>query len=100
MCDTAGRIWGLQIIRSTRHERRALAKEYWPKGLNKIGHFQLMGNPSAGGVLLIAEGYATAATLHERSEEHTSELPSLMRISYDVFCLKTKTKAIKTNKHR
>src|SRR3546814_7909482 len=26
-----------------------------------------------------------------RSEEHTSELQSLMRISYDVFCLKTKT---------
>src|SRR3546814_6454419 len=26
-----------------------------------------------------------------RSEEHTSELPSLMRISYAVFCLKTKT---------
>src|SRR3546814_6982199 len=25
-----------------------------------------------------------------RSEEHTSELPSLMRISYAVFCLKTK----------
>src|SRR3546814_2493895 len=26
-----------------------------------------------------------------RSEEHTSELPSLMRISYAVFCLKKKT---------
>src|SRR3546814_5873661 len=26
----------------------------------------------------------------ERSEEHTSELQSLMRISYDVFCLKKK----------
>src|SRR3546814_9142238 len=26
-----------------------------------------------------------------RSEEHTSELQSLMRISYDVFCLKKKT---------
>src|SRR3546814_10470431 len=26
---------------------------------------------------------------HERSEEHTSELQSLMRISYAVFCLKT-----------
>src|SRR3546814_9168650 len=25
---------------------------------------------------------------HERSEEHTSELQSLMRISYAVFCLK------------
>src|SRR3546814_1856359 len=31
--------------------------------------------------------------LHEvgRSEEHTSELPSLMRTSYAVFCLKKKT---------
>src|SRR3546814_829253 len=28
------------------------------------------------------------AELHERSEEHTSELQSLMRISYAVFCLK------------
>src|SRR3546814_2133748 len=27
-----------------------------------------------------------------RSEEHTSELQSLMRTSYAVFCLKTKTK--------
>src|SRR3546814_8038215 len=27
---------------------------------------------------------------HERSEEHTSELQSLMRISYAVFCLKKK----------
>src|SRR3546814_4223553 len=29
--------------------------------------------------------------LESRSEEHTSELQSLMRISYAVFCLKTKT---------
>src|SRR3546814_1886166 len=28
---------------------------------------------------------------NERSEEHTSELQSLMRISYAVFCLKKKT---------
>src|SRR3546814_4296025 len=32
-----------------------------------------------------------------RSEEHTSELQSLMRISYAVFCLKKKTKETKTN---
>src|SRR3546814_9259318 len=32
-----------------------------------------------------------------RSEEHTSELQSLMRISYAVFCLKKKNKQIKTN---
>src|SRR3546814_7286102 len=30
---------------------------------------------------------------HERSEEHTSELQSLMRISYAVFCLKKKIKS-------
>src|SRR3546814_6554338 len=31
----------------------------------------------------------------ERSEEHTSELQSLMRISYAVFCLKKKNNRIK-----
>src|SRR3546814_10446578 len=31
-----------------------------------------------------------------RSEEHTSELQSLMRISYAVFCLKKKTKTATT----
>src|SRR3546814_7001652 len=34
---------------------------------------------------------------YERSEEHTSELQSLMRISYAVFCLK---KQKTTNTHR
>src|SRR3546814_6503736 len=33
---------------------------------------------------------------HPRSEEHTSELQSLMRISYAVFCLKKKKRSIKT----
>src|SRR3546814_1754517 len=34
---------------------------------------------------------APAAPAETRSEEHTSELQSLMRISYAVFCLKKKT---------
>src|SRR3546814_9270925 len=34
-----------------------------------------------------------------RSEEHTSELQSLMRISYAVFCLKKKTTTKTYNKH-
>src|SRR3546814_3874449 len=33
----------------------------------------------------------------DRSEEHTSELQSLMRISYDVFCLKKKRKTKRHN---
>src|SRR3546814_8264479 len=48
-----------------------------------------------GGVLLglqeIEHSHAsTPEDLAERSEEHTSELQSLMRISYAVFCLKKK----------
>src|SRR3546814_4233105 len=35
---------------------------------------------------------ADARRLPSRSEEHTSELQSLMRISYAVFCLKKKKK--------
>src|SRR3546814_4885578 len=37
------------------------------------------------------------ATPPSRSEEHTSELQSLMRISYAVFCLKQKKTNIKTS---
>src|SRR3546814_6053341 len=35
--------------------------------------------------------------IDRRSEEHTSELQSLMRISYAVFCLKKKKKATNIN---
>src|SRR3546814_10574088 len=38
------------------------------------------------------EGRVGAIVEHKRSEEHTSELQSLMRISYAVFCLKKKNK--------
>src|SRR3546814_3373924 len=36
-------------------------------------------------------GKRAAVTAAKKSEEHTSELQSLMRISYAVFCLKKKT---------
>src|SRR3546814_3747945 len=39
---------------------------------------------------------AVNALKRVRSEEHTSELQSLMRISYAVFCLKNKNKNIKS----
>src|SRR3546814_9294790 len=41
------------------------------------------------GFLILVAG-AAAAGPSNRSEEHTSELQSLMRISYAVFCLKKK----------
>src|SRR3546814_1887932 len=42
-----------------------------------------------------AVNYFVALKYTERSEEHTSELQSLMRISYAVFCLKKKTTNVK-----
>src|SRR3546814_5133923 len=42
-------------------------------------------------------GHDPDAPAAARSEEHTSELQSLMRISYAVFCLKKKNKTITRN---
>src|SRR3546814_8643640 len=44
----------------------------------------------------IPDGQASGDDI--RSEEHTSELQSLMRISYAVFCLKKKNKTTKNKK--
>src|SRR3546814_6504282 len=41
-----------------------------------------------------AAPHGPGAALPARSEEHTSELQSLMRISYAVFCLKKKNKTV------
>src|SRR3546814_3748772 len=41
---------------------------------------------------LLLDGCSSAAACTPRSEEHTSDLQSLMRISYAVFCLKNKKK--------
>src|SRR3546814_8373456 len=38
--------------------------------------------------------------VQQRSEEHTSELQSLMRISYAVFCLKKKMKDTNITQHK
>src|SRR3546814_2451507 len=59
---------------------------YNPAGLLPIGPPVDLGAPDA--LATIASGPST------RSEEHTSELQSLMRISYAVFCLKKKTNKI------
>ena len=64
MQDANSAIHGLQIIRGKKRAANKMEKEYWPKGLNKKGHFYLIGGAPKS-VLLIAEGYATGATLFE-----------------------------------
>src|SRR3546814_6874914 len=88
----------------------------WP-GLSLCPPAQCRGFPCVSGELLGFSAadwprrFATIASMAEdlggkpavtqsssiRSEEHTSELQSLMRISYAVFCLKKKIKTDYTN---
>src|SRR3546814_4791367 len=71
---------------------RRVAKRADRVAFHLTGHFLKQ-------VDLVKLRVAGAKPLHHpphRSEEHTSELQSLMRISYAVFCLKKKTKHIKS----
>src|SRR3546814_6061866 len=67
----------------------AVGQEYWPDFLGAVARVLRPGGKAAVQFIsideAIFEGYA------RRSEEHTSEIQSLMRISYAVFCLKKKT---------
>ena len=67
LLDVTGQVHGLQVIRDSRKAggSRALGKEFWPAGIIKKGRFHLLGMPAPGGILLLVEGYATAASLYE-----------------------------------
>src|SRR3546814_18551188 len=53
---------------------------------------------SAKTVFVLPTSIASSISPDLRSEEHTSELQSLMRISYAVFCLKKKKNKLNTTK--
>src|SRR3546814_6299835 len=90
---------GLQIVASD--EKRPLFRSMpiIPDGLSEDRRF--VGIAVAGSHSDICGGYKlngfAIRTFNLRSEEHTSELQSLMRISYAVFCLKKKTNKKQTN---
>src|SRR3546814_9381396 len=58
------------------------------EGLERAAPYCCIRLPTGGGKTLLAAHAVRIAA--DRSEEHTSELQSLMRISYAVFCLKKK----------
>lgn len=67
LLDAAGTVHGLQLIYPKGHPRATRLgrdKDFWPTGLVKQGNFFLIGSPTVSPVLLVAEGYATAASLH------------------------------------
>ena len=68
ICDPDARVMGVQFILSRakhadwikRHERD---KQYWPRDFDKTSHYWLIGGTPRG-VVLVAEGFATALSLH------------------------------------
>src|SRR3546814_8861263 len=63
-------------------------KPFFLPALDPSDGFSFYLNPSAS----LPERNLVGVASKKRSEEHTSELQSLMRISYAVFCLKKKKK--------
>src|SRR3546814_9511302 len=84
------------VLRRLRHDRadHDLVRH---AALARRGRGAARRGAADGAVGLLADdavdaGHHPAADRGRRSEEHTSELQSLMRISYAVFCLKKKNK--------
>src|SRR3546814_4970653 len=74
--------------RSGRKDRGAV-----PATLREVGADAVRAaDEKAGGIERVEFGIKVVEADADRSEEHTSELQSLMRISYAVFCLKKKKK--------
>src|SRR3546814_3910642 len=100
-------IWPAQVRPAQRHGGHAPAlqvrRQAAPGGLD-FGQFGHRASVADGcgpryGKRRLADARGAART-NVRSEEHTSELQSLMRISYAVFCLKKKNTNIKITRRR
>lgn len=68
MHDENGCVCGIQFIYPAGHPRRTKTgrdKEFWPAGMAMGGTFGVIGPIKRDGIILIGEGFATAASLHE-----------------------------------
>src|SRR3546814_965694 len=92
---------GFAIERHAKKNGYSIVREFCGHGIGREMHEepQVMnfGRPGMGvrlreGMVFTIEPMINQGTRKVRSEEHTSELQSLMRISYAVFCLNNKTR--------
>src|SRR3546814_1662042 len=91
--DTAARAISIEEMRHSLEGMAALHGSSWEHPeLERHQWLQIAMGPDTWG----DDYWTMMESYFARSEEHTSELQSLMRISYDVFCLKTKMTYCKT----
>src|SRR3546814_10799996 len=86
-------------LRQCRHPAQFLSRHYRPGWTGALRMGVLHGSYCVGCCWLLMALLFVGGVMNLRSEEHTSELQSLMRISYAVFCLKKKTKNIEDNEN-
>src|SRR3546814_9352296 len=86
--------WVVQFLASRKHRKPVIPRLFWYMSLlgslMTLSYFVFSHKQDSVGIVQNLFPAFTAA--YSRSEEHTSELQSLMRISYAVFCLKKKNK--------
>src|SRR3546814_2556028 len=82
------------LSRKRGFSKTALAAKLVESGID-YSHFKALGDPKPGRDAMRRGDFSAFVDIY-RSEEHTSELQSLMRISYAVFCLKKKIKRIQS----
>jgi len=71
--DVKGRLHGLQFVLDKKNEAHKEKikrmnggdKRFWPRGLKISGNMHMIGSPSPSGVMVVTEGYATGASIHE-----------------------------------
>ena len=75
VADVTGKKHGIQWILDRKNDQHSpeierlhgTDKQFWPAGLKITGNFHMIGVPDPKGIILLAEGYATGASLHEAS---------------------------------
>src|SRR3546814_5651589 len=80
----------LQALSHRRRQARTLEAEPAQTGNDLLAAHEQV--PQQPGTVILDHHHDRPLVDRERSEEHTSELQSLKRISYAVFCLKKKNK--------
>src|SRR3546814_4019977 len=69
-----------------------LPAQRWPHHFFESASLSRSALSWASAYIFFSRRFSSSSSFIRRSEEHTSELQSLMRISYAVFCLKKKKK--------